>query len=84
MVGRLDISPARAREHYIFLGKRIFSSRKLFGEGRYKARVLERILKDVVQEATGEADTRMVDKRSPSSTCKTYEFLRLHWSTLVS
>lgn len=79
MLGRLGISTDKAIECYQTLAKEVFSDRKLTtsGTGVFKATKLEMALKAIIQEATGNADEPMMDKR-PDAECKTCVYYFFH------
>jgi hypothetical protein len=55
------------------LAQRVFSDEKLTGrDGKFKASRLEEVLKEIIEEKTGQIDERMMDRRRDGKVCKTY------------
>jgi hypothetical protein len=72
MVGRLGIPTKKATTEFASLAKDVFSDKKIVGPGTFKASKLEKALKDIVREATGDEDEPMMNKRPNAGKCKTY------------
>jgi hypothetical protein len=72
MVGRLGIPTNKATTNFATLANDVFSDKKIIGPGVFKASKLEKALKDIVREATGNEDERMMDHRPNAGKCKTY------------
>src|ERR1700691_3889865 len=73
MLGRLRMPVSDAIEFYSHLAKRVFSDgRQRFGDGKFDARVLTEVIKEIVEKKTSNADSRMMDTRSDGRVCKTY------------
>lgn len=74
MLGRLRIPLDRAIEDFAKLAKNVFSDKKYFstnGSGKFKSTKLQEALKQMVNAATGDENTRMMDRRVDSNACKT-------------
>ena len=71
MLGRLGMSVTEAIASYETLAGRVFSDVKRFGEGKFKARKLEEIIKEVVRDRTRQEDACMLDNRPEGNGCKT-------------
>jgi hypothetical protein len=72
ILGRLRMSISDAITRYDSLAKEVFhDGRKSFGDGKFKASVLEHVIKQIVEVATDDADSRMMDTRSDGEVCKT-------------
>jgi hypothetical protein len=80
MVGRLSIPLKQAIKCYQkFVG--VFSERKLIGAGgssTFKMTKMKEVLKEIVRDATGDENTRMVDTREDADKCRTYGHLTFH------
>ena len=61
MLDRLRMSVADAIHCYGTLAERVFSDVKRIGEGKFKARKLEQVIKQVVRKRSGREDERMLD-----------------------
>lgn len=64
----------RAIEHFARLAKDVFSDKKYFsatGLGVFKSTKMQQALKQIVQEATGDENTFMMDRRAQAEKCKT-------------
>jgi hypothetical protein len=73
MLGRLRMSVDNAIDRYDSLAKRVFSEgKKIIGDGKFKASVLEDVVKKIVEAETGDADTRMMETSSDGQVCRTY------------
>ena len=73
MIGRLRMSIDEAIKYYDSLTKRVFSEgKKTIGDGKFKATVLEDVIKEIVETKTGDADSHMMDTHSEGNVCKTY------------
>ncbi|CAE6402265.1 unnamed protein product [Rhizoctonia solani] len=76
MLGRLELCVDRAIEIYAKLSTDIFSDKKWFtsaGSGLFKSSKLKESIMRIVEEATGDKDTRMIG----NSSCKTLAFAML-------
>jgi hypothetical protein len=74
MVGRLSIPLKQAIKCYQKLAE-VFSERKLIGTGgtgAFKVTKLKEALKEIVRDATGDENTRMIDTRENTDKCRTY------------
>jgi hypothetical protein len=73
MLGRLQMSVSEAIGHYGTLTHRVFSATKLIGgDGKFSASKLEEVIKEIVQEKTGDPDAVMMDPRPEGRICRTY------------
>ncbi|KIJ39529.1 hypothetical protein M422DRAFT_110290, partial [Sphaerobolus stellatus SS14] len=70
MLGRLRMSINDAIDCYDQLTKTVFDATQVGGDGKFNHKVLERIIKDVVEHQVGTAEERMLDTRD--NTCKTF------------
>ncbi|QRW06378.1 patatin-like phospholipase protein [Ceratobasidium sp. AG-Ba] len=73
MVGRLGMTTNEAIEQYTRLAA-VFSERKWMSTTAYKRTTLANVLKGIVETATGDENTTMLDDRQDISTCKTMVF----------
>jgi hypothetical protein len=72
MLGRLRLDVDTAIEHYDNLAKNVFSDEKLWGEGTYRAEKLEKAIKSVVNEATGDSESLLTEGDQPGvRVCRT-------------
>jgi len=67
MLGRLRMDVDTAIRYYDDLAERVFSDRKLWGDGKFKATKLEWIIKSAVKEVTGELDSRLMENEGVGS-----------------
>ncbi|KAG9088863.1 hypothetical protein FRC06_001810 [Ceratobasidium sp. 370] len=74
MVGRLGMTTGQAMLSLARLANEVFSDKKTIGEGTFKASKMERALKDIIREATGNENEPMLDERASSGGCKTMVF----------
>ena len=73
MLGRLRMSVSDAIRCYDSFSEKVFSKgKKVVGDGKFKASILEDVIKEIVEEKTGDTDTRMMDSRPEQESCKTY------------
>jgi hypothetical protein len=85
MLGRLRMSVDQAIEAYGTFASQVFSERKPpWKDGMFKARNLEKAIKAIIQESTGDPDARMFDPRPSSEVCKTYVHLAASPSLVYS
>ena len=72
MLGRLGMSVDKAIRCYGILTGTVFSDVKQpWGDGRFKASQLEKVLKEIVKEQTGQESERMMETPPQDSGCKT-------------
>ena len=70
MLGRLRMTVDDAIEAYQQLAREVFSDpKRTTGDGKFKATVLEKVFKGIVESKTGDAGTSLLDD---SVTCKVY------------
>jgi hypothetical protein len=70
MIGRLYIPLKQAILRYLKLAE-VFSDRKLFGMSAFKTTKLKEVLKQIVHDATGDENTRMLDTWTDAEKCRT-------------
>jgi hypothetical protein len=69
------MSVEEAIEAYGTLVKKVFrDGRKVTGDGKFRASILEDVIKRIVKEKTGDADSRMLNDSPDGQACKTYHF----------
>ena len=61
MLGRLRMDVDKAIEHYVDLTEKVFSDKKLWGDGMFKATKLEEIIKSAVKDVTGDSESPLMD-----------------------
>ncbi|KAF9474142.1 FabD/lysophospholipase-like protein [Pholiota conissans] len=71
MLGRLRMDVESAITHYDNLAKEVFSSRKLWGDGKFKATKLEEAVKLVVRSITGDSESPLLDGEN-GEICRTF------------
>jgi len=71
MLGRLRMSVDEAIEYYGLLSQQVFSKVKSFGDGKFMASKLEKVIKNIIRNVTQDADTRMMDLRPDNEVCRT-------------
>ncbi|KAG8746921.1 hypothetical protein FRC10_003092 [Ceratobasidium sp. 414] len=71
MLGRLRMSVDEAMECFSEIVSQVFSKKKLWGEGSYKATILEKIVGQMVSKYAGSVDARMWDDAVNDEGCKT-------------
>ena len=72
MLGRLGMSVEQAIKHYGTLAGPVFSDVKQpGGDGRFKAKKLEKVIKEIVKEQTGQEDEHMMGTPPRGKGCKT-------------
>ncbi|KAG9077743.1 hypothetical protein FRC06_008734 [Ceratobasidium sp. 370] len=74
LVGRLGMTTEEAMATFARLSKEVFPDEKLLGTPAFKASKLERTLKDIVREKTGNEDEPMLDQRVSPRKCNTMVF----------
>ena len=73
MLGRLGMSAEKAANRYGTLVRTVFSDVKhTGGDGRFKATKLERAIKEIVKEQTGQENARMMGTPPHHKGCKTW------------
>lgn len=75
MLGRLRVPLDDAIDEFAKLAQNVFSDKKhlsVSGSGSFKSTKLQQALKQIVREATGDENTRMMDHRLGEKRCKTY------------
>ena len=73
MLGRLGMPVDKAVRCYGTLVGTVFSNMKqTWGDGRFKASQLEKVIKEIVKEQTGQEDERMVGTPPHNRGCKTW------------
>ncbi|KDR66773.1 hypothetical protein GALMADRAFT_80462, partial [Galerina marginata CBS 339.88] len=71
MLGRLRMDVDTAIEHYDSLAKEVFSDRKLWGDGKFKAATLEKAIKAVVRSVTGDDESLLLEGNQ-EGVCRTF------------
>ncbi|KAF9470475.1 FabD/lysophospholipase-like protein, partial [Pholiota conissans] len=71
MLGRLRMDAESAINHYDNLAKSVFSSEKLWGDGKFKATKLEAAIKSVVRSITGDSESPLLEV-GPGQICRTF------------
>ena len=61
MLGRLQMDVEEAIECYDRLVEKVFSKRKWWGDGKFKATILEAVIKSVVQRAIGDSESPLLE-----------------------
>ena len=69
MLGRLRMSVVDAIDYYERLTKTVFKATQVGKDGKFKHKILERVIKDVVKMQVGIEEERMLDMRD--NACKT-------------
>jgi hypothetical protein len=73
MLGRLRLPVDKAIKAYGDIASKVFSDKKLrWQDGMFKARKLEKAIREIIRESIGDPDARMFDPRPSSELCKTY------------
>ena len=71
MLGRLGMSVDKAISCYGNLAQDVFSDTQTGGDGKFKAKKLEKVFKNIVKGATGQEDERMWGTPPDGKGCKT-------------
>ena len=71
MLGRLRMSVEEAIDCYDNLAEKVFSELKRGGDGKYKARSLEKVIKAIVKERTGDSEAQVLDDGALGGVCNT-------------
>ncbi|KAF9479446.1 FabD/lysophospholipase-like protein [Pholiota conissans] len=71
MLGRLRMDVNSAIDHYDNLAKNVFSTKKLWGDGKFKATKLEAAIKSVVRSITGDSESPLLEG-GPGQICRTF------------
>ncbi|KDR66087.1 hypothetical protein GALMADRAFT_81213, partial [Galerina marginata CBS 339.88] len=71
MLGRLRMDVDTAIKHYDSLTKEVFSDRKRWGDGKFKATTLEKAIKAVVQSVTGDPESLLLEGNQ-AGVCRTF------------
>ena len=74
MLGRLRMSITDAIDCYDELTKTVFQATQIGRDGKFKPKVLEKIIKDIVKAQVGNEEERMLDTQS--NACKTYVYFK--------
>jgi hypothetical protein len=70
MLGRLQMDVDTAIAHYDDLTKQVFSNMKRCGDGKFKAKKLEQVIKSVVKTVTGDSESPLLE-RDQTGICRT-------------
>ncbi|KAF9476075.1 FabD/lysophospholipase-like protein [Pholiota conissans] len=71
MLGRLRMDVNSAIDHYDNLAKKVFSSKKIWGDGKFKATELEEAIKSLVRSITGDSESPLLDGEK-GEICRTF------------
>ena len=71
MLGRLRMSVEETINCYDNLAKKVFSKLNRWGDGKYKAELLEEVIKVIVKERTGANEAQVLDDGALGGICKT-------------
>lgn len=71
LVGRLGMTTEKVVETFTRLSKEVFSDARMIGTPTFKASKMEKTLKDIVREKTGNEDELMVEESTDLKKCKT-------------
>ncbi|KAG8784573.1 hypothetical protein FRC12_018534 [Ceratobasidium sp. 428] len=74
MVGRLGMTTGQAMKGLANLANEVFSDKKSIGTETFKASKMEKALKDIIREATGNEDEPMLNEQAKNQKCKTMVF----------
>ena len=61
MLGRLRMDVDKAIEYYDDLTEKVFSDKKRWGDGKFKATKLEEIIKSAVKDVTGDSGSPLME-----------------------
>jgi len=64
MLGRLRMDVGTAIKHYDHLAEQVFSDKKRWGDGKFKATKLEEVIKSVVETETGDPESPLLDDQA--------------------
>jgi len=70
MLGRLRMDVNTAIDRYDELAEQVFSKIKRFGDGKFKATNLEKAIKSVVKDVTGNSETLLLEE-DQNGLCRT-------------
>ena len=70
MLGRLRMDVDTAIQHYDDLTKKVFSDMKLWGDGKFKAKKLEEVIKFVVETVTHNSESSLLES-DEDGVCRT-------------
>ena len=70
MLGRLRMDVDTAIQHYDDLAKHVFSDMKLWGDGKFKAKKLEEVIKSVVETVTRDSESSLLES-DQAGICRT-------------
>jgi len=70
MLGRLRMDVNTAIDRYDELAEQVFSEIKRFGDGKFKATNLEKAIKSVVKDVTGNSETLLLEE-DQNGLCRT-------------
>ena len=71
MLGRLRMSMVDAIDCYDNISGRVFSKLNRWGDGKYRAELLEEVIKEVVKRRTGDSEAQLLDDGALGGVCKT-------------
>ena len=70
MLGRLRMDVDTAIQHYDDLTKQVFSNMKRWGDGKFKAKKLEEVIKSVVETVTRDSESSLLED-DQAGVCRT-------------
>lgn len=76
MLGRLRMSVKDAIDCYDNLAGKVFSTVNWWGDGNYKAELLEEVIKAIVKERTNDGSAPVFDDGALGGICKTCVHIR--------
>jgi hypothetical protein len=76
MLGRLQLDVDTAIQHYDNLAKEVFSNKKPWGDGKYRAEKLEEAIKFVVKSVTGDSESPLLEP----GVCRTCVYCLLYYA----
>ena len=76
MLGRLQMSVKETINCYNNLTKKVFLKLNKWGDGKYKAELLEEVIKVIVKERRGDNEAHLLGDGAPGGICKTFVHTR--------
>ncbi|KAJ7118653.1 acyl transferase/acyl hydrolase/lysophospholipase [Mycena crocata] len=72
MLGRLRMPVDQAIQCYDDMSSKIFRKSNLLGDGKYSASTMEKVIKAIVKDRTGDSETPLVDDGALGGKCRTF------------
>ncbi|KAJ7484362.1 acyl transferase/acyl hydrolase/lysophospholipase [Mycena latifolia] len=72
MLGRLRMSVEQAIKSYDDLSGQVFRQSKLMGDGKYSATMLEKVIKAIIEERTGDSESSLLDDGALGGKCRIF------------